>query len=241
MRVKTSTAGSPTLLQFPLGFVWGTATSAYQIEGAVSEGGRTPSIWDTFAHTPGAILDGGNGDQSADSFHRYREDVALMANLGLGGYRLSLSWSRLLPGAGSKVSRSGADYYSRLIDLLLENNIEPNVTLYHWDLPQELEDAGGWPNRDTAERFGEYASAAAQLLGDRVTLWGTLNEPWCSAFLGYASGVHAPGRHDGAASLAAAHHLLHGARCRGTRPARRRPGGSGERVPQPAGGPRRRR
>ncbi len=208
--VDSSTAQVPELLRFPTGFVWGTATSAYQIEGAVAEGGRTPSIWDTFSHTPGAISSGDTGDVATDHYHRYAEDVALMADFGLTGYRFSMSWSRLLPGGGSTVNPDGADFYSRLVDRLLERGIAPRVTLYHWDLPQEVEDAGGWPHRDTADRFAEYAAAAADLLGDRVADWCTLNEPWCSAFLGYASGVHAPGRHDAAESLAAAHHLLVG-------------------------------
>jgi beta-glucosidase len=195
-------------LRFPDGFLWGVATAAYQIEGAVAEGGRTPSIWDRFARRPGAVANGDTGDVAADHYHRYREDVALMGDLGVGAYRFSVSWPRVVPGGRGEPDRRGLDFYSRLVDSLLERGIRPVLTLYHWDLPQELEDAGGWPNRDTAERFAEYAGAVAAALGDRVDLWTTLNEPWCAAFLGYGSGIHAPGRTDPAAALAAAHHLL---------------------------------
>ncbi|MFF1449334.1 GH1 family beta-glucosidase [Streptomyces sp. NPDC058274] len=196
-----------TPVTFPPGFLWGAATSAYQIEGAVREDGRTPSIWDTFSHTPGRTAGGEHGDTAVDHYHRYRDDVALMAELGLGAYRFSVSWPRVQPtGRGPAVQR-GLDFYRRLVDELLAHGIKPAVTLYHWDLPQELEDAGGWPVRDTAQRFAEYAGIVGAALGDRVEQWITLNEPWCSAFLGYGSGVHAPGRTDAAASLRAAHHL----------------------------------
>ncbi|CAM5432820.1 Beta-glucosidase OS=Streptomyces griseomycini OX=66895 GN=FHS37_005090 PE=3 SV=1 [Streptomyces griseomycini] len=196
-----------TPVTFPPAFLWGAATSAYQIEGAVREDGRTPSIWDTFSHTPGKTAGGDTGDIAVDHYHRYREDVALMAELGLAAYRFSVSWSRVQPtGRGPAVQR-GLDFYRRLVDELLAQGIKPAVTLYHWDLPQELEDAGGWPERDTAYRFAEYARIVGEALGDRVEQWITLNEPWCSAFLGYASGVHAPGRTDPAGSLRAAHHL----------------------------------
>ncbi|MBH0247509.1 family 1 glycosylhydrolase, partial [Streptomyces cavourensis] len=192
---------------FPTGFVWGAATAAYQVEGAATENGRTPSIWDTFSHTPGKVLNGDTGDVAADHFHRYRDDVALMKRLGLKAYRFSVSWSRVQPtGRGPAVER-GLDFYRALVDELLEAGIEPVATLYHWDLPQELEDAGGWPERATAERFAEYAAIMARALGDRVGTWTTLNEPWCTAFLGYGSGVHAPGRTEPAAALRAAHHL----------------------------------
>ncbi len=175
--------------------------------GAATENGRTPSIWDTFSHTPGKILNGDTGDVAADHFHRYRDDVALMKRLGLKAYRFSVSWSRVQPtGRGPAVER-GLDFYRALVDELLEAGIEPVATLYHWDLPQELEDAGGWPERATAERFAEYAAIMARALGDRVGTWTTLNEPWCTAFLGYGSGVHAPGRTEPAAALRAAHHL----------------------------------
>ncbi|MEU3858465.1 GH1 family beta-glucosidase [Streptomyces sp. NPDC028722] len=197
----------PSSVTFPPAFLWGAATSAYQIEGAVREDGRTPSIWDTFSHTPGKTAGGETGDVAVDHYHRYRDDVALMAELGLNAYRFSVSWSRVQPtGRGPAVQR-GLDFYRRLVDELLAAGIKPAVTLYHWDLPQELEDAGGWPERDTAFRFAEYAQLVGEALGDRVEQWITLNEPWCSAFLGYASGVHAPGRTDPAASLRAAHHL----------------------------------
>ncbi|WP_069769664.1 GH1 family beta-glucosidase [Streptomyces sp. LUP30] len=192
---------------FPPSFLWGAATSAYQIEGAVREDGRTPSIWDTFSHTPGKTAGGDSGDIAVDHYHRYRDDVALMADLGLTAYRFSVSWSRVQPTGRGPAVQVGLDFYRRLVDELLAKGIKPAVTLYHWDLPQELEDAGGWPERDTAHRFAEYAQIVGEALGDRVENWITLNEPWCSAFLGYASGVHAPGRTDPAASLKAAHHL----------------------------------
>ncbi len=194
-------------VSFPSTFLWGAATSAYQIEGAVREDGRTPSIWDTFAHTPGKTAGGDHGDVAVDHYHRYRDDVALMSGLGLGAYRFSISWSRVQPtGRGPAVQR-GLDFYRRLVDELLAKDIKPAVTLYHWDLPQELEDAGGWPERDTAYRFAEYAQIVGEALGDRVEQWITLNEPWCSAFLGYGSGVHAPGRTEPVATLCASHHL----------------------------------
>ncbi|SFK97167.1 GH1 family beta-glucosidase [Streptomyces pini] len=192
---------------FPPGFLWGTATAAYQIEGAAAEGGRTPSIWDTFSRTPGRTRNGDTGDIACDHYHRWREDLEIMADLGVGAYRFSVSWPRVQPTGSGPASREGLDFYSRLVDGLLDKGIQPVVTLYHWDLPQELEDAGGWPERATAERFAEYASLVAGALGDRVGTWTTLNEPWCSAFLGYGSGVHAPGRTDQAGALRAAHHL----------------------------------
>ncbi|MBT2403135.1 MULTISPECIES: GH1 family beta-glucosidase [unclassified Streptomyces] len=193
--------------QFPPGFLWGAATAAYQVEGAAAEDGRTPSIWDTFSHTPGKIFQGHNGDVAVDHYHRFRDDVRMMADLGLTAYRFSVSWSRVQPtGRGPAVQR-GLDFYRALTDELLGAGITPVTTLYHWDLPQELENAGGWPRRETAERFGEYAALVGEALGDRVERWTTLNEPWCTAFLGYGSGVHAPGRTDPVAALHAAHHL----------------------------------
>lgn len=198
------------LLRFPEGFAWGTATASYQIEGAVQEGGRSPSIWDTFSHTPGAVLNGDTGDVADDHYHRYPEDVAILAELGVTHYRFSLAWPRLQPDGRGRLNSQGVDFYRRLIDELLGRNIQPWVTLYHWDLPQALEDAGGWPVRDTAARFAEYAALAHDVLRDRVVNWTTHNEPWCSAFLGYANGHHAPGRREPAASLAAAHHLMLG-------------------------------
>ncbi|MER7108266.1 GH1 family beta-glucosidase [Streptomyces sp. NPDC000229] len=196
-----------TELTFPAGFRWGTATAAYQIEGAADEDGRTPSIWDTFSRTPGKVRNGDTGDIAADHYHRTAEDVALMKDLGVTDYRFSVAWPRVQPTGRGPAVQKGLDFYRRLTDELLSADIRPVVTLYHWDLPQELEDAGGWPHRETAERFAEYAGLVAGALGDRVTTWTTLNEPWCAAFLGYASGVHAPGRTDAAASLRAAHHL----------------------------------
>ncbi|WP_119730733.1 GH1 family beta-glucosidase [Thermomonospora amylolytica] len=190
---------------FPAGFLWGAATAAYQIEGAAGEDGREPSIWDTYSHTPGRVLNGDTGDVAADHYHRWADDVRIMAELGLMAYRFSIAWPRIMP--GGRFNPKGADFYSRLVDALLERGIAPVATLYHWDLPQHLEDAGGWPVRDTALRFAEYAEAIGRVLGDRVHTWTTLNEPWCSAFLGYGSGVHAPGRTDAAAAIAAAHHL----------------------------------
>lgn len=192
---------------FPEGFVWGAATAAYQVEGAAREGGRGPSIWDTFSHTPGRTLGGDTGDVAVDHYHRWREDVGHIADLGLHAYRMSISWPRVQPGGRGPLNREGVDFYRRLLDTVREHGVLPVVTLYHWDLPQELEDAGGWPARDTASRFAEYAELMATELGDRVHLWTTLNEPWCSAYLGYASGVHAPGRTEPASALAAVHHL----------------------------------
>ncbi|RST06715.1 beta-glucosidase [Streptomyces sp. WAC05374] len=193
--------------RFPPGFLWGTATAAYQIEGAAAEDGRTPSIWDTFSRTPGKVFEGHTGDVAVDHYHRFRDDVTLMAELGLTAYRFSVSWSRVQPTGRGPAVQKGLDFYRRLVDDLLAHGITPVLTLYHWDLPQELEDAGGWPHRATAERFAEYAGIVAGALGDRVERWTTLNEPWCSAFLGYGSGVHAPGRTDPVAALRAAHHL----------------------------------
>ncbi|MFJ1600436.1 GH1 family beta-glucosidase [Streptomyces sp. NPDC088261] len=194
-------------LTFPAGFLWGTATAAYQIEGAAQDDGRTPSIWDVYSRTPGKVRNGDTGDIATDHYHRWREDIAIMADLGVGAYRFSVSWPRVQPGGRGPASAKGLDFYRRLADGLLDKGIRPVVTLYHWDLPQELEDAGGWPERDTAFRFAEYAGIVADALGDRVGSWTTLNEPWCSAFLGYGSGVHAPGRTDPADALRAAHHL----------------------------------
>lgn len=196
-----------TVPGFPQGFLWGAATSAYQIEGAVDTDGRGRSVWDSFCERPGAIIDGSDGRIAADHYHRYREDVALMRDLGLSGYRFSVAWPRIQPDGTGAPRAAGLDFYSRLVDELLDAGIAPVVTLYHWDLPQALEDAGGWPNRDTAYRFAEYAQIMAAALGDRIRLWTTINEPWCAAFLGYAAGIHAPGRTEPAASLAAAHHL----------------------------------
>jgi beta-glucosidase len=194
--------------RLPPGFLLGAATAAYQIEGAVTEDGRGPSIWDTFSRTPGTVSGGDTGAVACDHYRRYADDVRLMAELGLPAYRFSVAWPRVQPDGRGTANPKGLDFYRRLVDELLAHGIQPWLTLYHWDLPQPLEDAGGWPARDTAMRFAEYAAVVHDALGDRVQEWTTLNEPWCSAFLGYGSGVHAPGRRDGPAAVRAAHHLL---------------------------------
>lgn len=198
-------------LQFPPGFQFGVATSAYQIEGAWNQEGKGPSIWDTFTQTPGKVHDDIPGNNGCDSYHRYPEDVALLRELGVDSYRLSLSWSRLLPAGVGAVNPAGVDYYDRVIDALLEAGIAPNVTLYHWDLPQALEDRGGWVNRDVADWFAEYAALAFDRFGDRVPLWATLNEP-ISLWMGYGVGRFAPGRQDAAAGRQTMHNamLAHG-------------------------------
>ncbi|WP_284749055.1 GH1 family beta-glucosidase [Amycolatopsis sp. RTGN1] len=198
-----------TGLSFPPGFLWGAATASYQVEGGVSEGGRGPSIWDTFAARPGAVLGGASGEVACDHYHRFAEDIGLLADLGLGAYRFSVAWPRVMPD-GRTPSAPGLAFYDRLVDELLRRDVVPVVTLYHWDLPQALEDAGGWPSRDTAYRFAEYAAVVHDALGDRVNQWTTVNEPFCAAFLGYGSGVHAPGVQDYDTALVAAHHLLLG-------------------------------
>ncbi|MER7885443.1 GH1 family beta-glucosidase [Streptomyces fimicarius] len=194
----------------PADFRWGVATSSYQIEGAAAEDGRTPSIWDTFCRVPGAVEGGEHGDVACDHYHRMPEDVELIAGLGVDTYRFSLAWPRIQPGGRGPANQKGLDFYKRLVDELQGRGVTPWITLYHWDLPQELEDAGGWPARDTALRFAEYAALAHEALGDRVEHWTTLNEPWCSAMLGYAYGLHAPGRRDLGDAMAAVHHLLLG-------------------------------
>jgi beta-glucosidase len=193
---------------FPGGWVWGAATAAYQIEGAVREGGRGVSIWDTFSHTPGKIANGDTGDVACDHFHRYPEDVALMRELGLGGYRFSIAWPRIFPTGSGRPNAEGLDFYRRLIDELHAAGIAPYVTLYHWDLPRALQDRGGWGNRDTALRFGEYAHTVISALGSGVQHWFTINEPWVAAFLGHWMGDHAPGARDLRLALLAAHNLL---------------------------------
>jgi beta-glucosidase len=196
---------------FPPGFLWGSATAAAQIEGAAFEDGKQASIWDAFARVPGAVLNGDTLDVAVDHYHRMPADVQLMKQLGLQSYRFSTSWARIRPGDDA-VNPAGLDFYSRLVDELLENGILPWLTLYHWDLPQALEEKGGWANRETAYRFAEYAEITYEALGDRVEHWTTFNEPFCSSLLGYASGVHAPGRQEPAAAVAAVHHqhLAHG-------------------------------
>lgn len=196
--------------QFPPGFLWGVATASYQIEGAVDEDGRGKSIWDTFAHTPGRTNNGDNGDRAVDHYHRYAEDVALMAEIGVNAYRFSIAWSRVLPEGTGVVNQAGVDFYRRLCKELTEAGIAPVATLYHWDLPQALQDQGGWLSPESPEWFAEYASVARDALGDLVTTWATLNEPWCAAFLGHSAGEHAPGMSDTPASLIAAHHLMLG-------------------------------
>ena len=196
---------------FPPGFLWGSATAAAQIEGAAHEDGKEDSIWDAFARVPGAVAGGDTPEVAVDHYHRMPQDVALMKQLGLGAYRFSTSWARVKPG-DREINRKGLDFYSRLVDELLEAGIVPWLTLYHWDLPQAVQETGGWANRDTAYRFREYATAVHGALGDRVTHWTTFNEPLCSSLIAYASGEHAPGLHDPRAALAAVHHqhLAHG-------------------------------
>jgi len=194
----------------PAGFVWGVATSAYQIEGAVGEDGRLPSIWDTFSHTPGKINGNGNGDVACDHYHRWRDDIALMRSLGVRGYRFSVAWPRVVPDGSGPVNAAGLAFYDRLVDALLEAGILPYPTLYHWDLPQALQDRGGWIARDTAEQFAVYAEHVVAGLGDRVTDWTTLNEPQCVAWIGHLEGRHAPGLTDITAAVPASYHLLLG-------------------------------
>ncbi len=197
-------------VNFPDGFLWGAATAAYQIEGAAQEGGRTPSIWDVFARTPGKVHHGDTGDIACDHYHRWEQDLDLVASLGLGGYRLSFAWSRLQPNGRGPLVQHVVDHYKRLLDGLRERGVTPMVTLYHWDLPQDLQDEGGWAVRSTAERFGEYSEQVARAFKDDVPFWVTLNEPYCSSFLGYLEGRHAPGVQSMAAAVAASHHLLLG-------------------------------
>ncbi len=194
-------------LAFPAGFVWGAGTAAYQIEGATAADGRTDSIWDVFSRMPTATAGGDTGDLACDHYRLFGEDVRRMADLGLNTYRFSVAWPRIRPDGGP-VNPAGLAFYDRLVDALLTAGITPWVTLYHWDLPQRLEDRGGWTVRDTAYRFADHVTSVAAALGDRVQHWATLNEPWCSAFVGYAEGRHAPGRTEPRSAVAAAHHLL---------------------------------
>jgi beta-glucosidase len=194
--------------QFPSDFVWGAATAAYQIEGGWQADGKGENIWDRFSHTPGNIDNDDTGDYAADHYYRWREDISLMKEIGLQAYRFSLSWARWLPDGRGAVNPAGIDFYSHLVDGLLENAIEPYITLYHWDLPQVLQDEGGWPARPTVEAFIEYADLVSSKLGDRVKHWMTFNEPYVSAYIGYLDGRHAPGHTDLDEMLAAAHHLL---------------------------------
>jgi beta-glucosidase len=195
-------------LTFPNDFLWGVATASYQIEGAWQADGKGESIWDRFAHTPGKIFDGSNGDVACDHYHRWADDIALMKSLNIQSYRFSIAWPRILPAGRGQVNGAGLDFYSRLVDGLLAADIVPFVTLYHWDLPQALQDEGGWPQRSTAEAFVEYADVVTRHLGDRVKHWITHNEPWCIAFLSHQIGEHAPGWQDWQAALRAGHHVL---------------------------------
>jgi beta-glucosidase len=193
---------------FPPGFLWGAATSAYQVEGAVRADGRGESIWDVFSHIPGKTADNATGDFACDHYHRYRDDIALMRELGLSAYRFSIAWPRVFPTGAGPINHAGLDHYRRVVDALLEAGIAPLVTLYHWDLPRPLQSRGGWANRDTALRFGEFAHAVASALGGEVERWITVNEPYIAAYFGHLNGLHAPGLRDLRTTLAAAHHLL---------------------------------
>ena len=196
-------------MPFPPDFAWGTATASYQIEGAVDEDGRGPSIWDTYSHTPGNVANGDTGDVACDHYHRWADDVDLMASYGLDAYRFSVAWPRIQPSGRGPANQKGIDFYRRLVDRLVEKGIKPAATLYHWDLPQALQDdGGGWQNREIVDRFAEYASIVYEALGDGVAWWITHNEPWCVAALGHRIGRHAPGLHDIEAELRTAHHLL---------------------------------
>jgi beta-glucosidase len=195
-------------ISFPADFIWGSATSAYQIEGAWNEDGKGVSIWDTFSHTPGHVANGEHGDVAADHYHRYKDDIRLMAELGLKAYRFSTAWTRILPDGTGLVNKKGLDFYDRLVDELLKAGIEPYVCLFHWDLPQALQDKGGWPERNTAYYFADYAHVVTERLSDRVSTWFTHNEPWVAAFVGHFLGEHAPGQKDLPAALKALHHIL---------------------------------
>lgn len=195
-------------MSFPENFIWGAATSAYQIEGAVQEDGRAPSTWDRFVSIPGATHQGETGEIAADHYHRMEEDVALMASLNLSAYRFSISWPRVLPQGTGAVNQRGLDFYDRLVDALLAHGITPLATLYHWDLPIALQDRGGWLARDTAYAFADYAEVVTRRLGDRVHRWITHNEPWCSSYLSYALGAHAPGLRDKQLAVNVGHHVL---------------------------------
>ncbi|MBW4436765.1 MAG: beta-glucosidase [Pleurocapsa minor GSE-CHR-MK-17-07R] len=196
-------------MKFPDGFLWGSATSSYQIEGAVATDGRLPSIWDTFSHTPGRVLNGDTGDIANRHYELFRDDVAMMADLGLQAYRFSIAWPRVFPQGVGPLNEKGLAFYDSLVDALLEKNIEPMITLYHWDLPQALQETGGWQSRDTVHAFADYAALIAETLGDRVKHIATHNEPWCVGFLGHWMGEHAPGeRGNLKAALQVIHHVL---------------------------------
>jgi beta-glucosidase len=208
--VMTSVEAGAHARAFPPGFLWGAATASYQIEGAVADGGRLPSVWDTFSHTPGKIAGGDTGDVACDFYHRYEEDLDLIAGLGLSAFRFSIAWSRVQPTGRGAANQTGLDFYRSLVDGLNRRGITPAITLFHWDLPQALEDEGGWAVRDTAERFAEFAAIVAGAIGDSGALWMTLNEPQQVAHQGYRVGTHAPGHSDDVLAAAATHHLLVG-------------------------------
>jgi len=193
-------------MTFPDDFNWGAATASFQIEGASRDGGKTPSIWDTFCETPGKVFGGHTGEVACDHYHRYQEDIKIMKDLGIQSYRFSLAWPRIIPGGTGQSNMHGIDFYNRLIDSLLEAGIQPTATLYHWDLPQSLQDNGGWANRDIVQQIADLATVAAENFGDRVANWVTINEPWCVSWLGYYIGVHAPGIKDLDSAIAASHH-----------------------------------
>lgn len=207
LRKQPSDHQVETLTDFPSDFIWGVATAAYQVEGAANEGGRGPSIWDTFSHTPGLTLHGDNGDIATDHYHRWDSDLDLMSELGIGAYRLSLSWSRLQPDGYGPLNQAGVDFYRSLLIGLQKRGIQALVTLYHWDLPQPLEDLGGWPNRQTAYSFADYVALVLNEFSGLAKDWITINEAWCVSFLGYGTGAHAPGRKNMREAVAAAHHL----------------------------------
>lgn len=197
-----------TIIQFPKDMKWGTATASYQIEGATNKDGRGPSIWDTFSKTPGKVVNGDNGDVACDSYHRYEEDIEMMKDLGITTYRFSVAWPRILPGGTGEVNQAGLDFYHRFVDKLIENGIEPMCTLYHWDLPQALQDKGGWDNRETIDAFVNYAEIMFKQFEGKIKYWITFNEPWCASFLSNYLGAHAPGFKNLQLATNVAHHLL---------------------------------
>lgn len=196
------------IVRFPENFIWGAATASYQIEGAYNEDGKGESIWDRFCRTPGKVQDGDRGDVACDFYHRYRDDIKLMKEISLNAYRFSIAWSRIFPQGKGQLNQDGLDFYERVVDELLDSGIEPFVTLYHWDLPQALQEKGGWANRDTIGYFKDYAEEVSRKLGDRVRFWITHNEPWVVSFLGHHSGIHAPGTKNLSTALKVSHHLL---------------------------------
>ena len=208
MQLKDKKKGGGNMIQFPKNFVWGAATAAYQVEGAAFEGGKGPSIWDEFSHIEGNISQNHNGDVSCDHYHQYKTDVQQMKALGLKSYRFSIAWARVMPTGRLPMNQEGLDFYSNLVDELIENGIEPIVTLYHWDLPQSLQLEGGWMNPNIVNDFRDYAKAMFHALGDRVKQWITLNEPWVVAYAGHYAGRHAPGLSDLKSAVTVSHHLI---------------------------------